>query len=72
MKTSFMELEKMIMLFIRLVLQLEDHGLRLQIVVLLIWLTQMDICMELEQTCMFIELCQMDLGVDLLILPLQG
>ena len=67
-----MELEKMIMLFIRLVLQLEDHGLRLQIVVLLIWLTQMDICMELEQTCMFIELCQMDLGVDLLILPLQG
>ena len=72
MKTSFMELEKMIMLFIRLVLQLEDHGLRLQIVVLLIWLTQMDICMELEETFMFIELCQMGLGVDLLILPLQG
>ena len=71
MKISFMELEKMIMLFIRLVLQLEDHGLRLQIVVLLIWLTQMDICMELEQTCMFIELCQMDLGADLLIVRLQ-
>ena len=70
MKTSFMELEKLKM-FIRLVLQLEDHGLRLQIVVLLIWLTQMDICMELEQTLMFIELCQMDLGADLLILGLQ-
>ena len=62
----------MIMLFIRLVLQLEDHGLRLQIVVLLIWLTQMDICMELEQTFMFIELYQMVLGADLLIIPLQG
>ena len=57
----------MIMLFIRLVLQLEDHGLRLQIVVLLIWLTQMDICMELEQTVMFIELYQMVPGVSLLV-----
>ena len=61
-----MELEKMIMLFITLALQLEDHGLRLQIVVLLIWLTQMDICMELEATLMLGELCQMVSGVSLL------
>ena len=72
MKTSFMELEKMIMLFIRLVLQLEDHGQKLRMLMLLIWLTQMDICMELEQTFMFIELYQMVLGADLLIIPLQG
>ena len=70
MKISFMELEKMIMLFITLALQLEDHGLRLQIVVLLIWLTQMDICMELGQTFMFIELCQM-VGLPLLKRMLQ-
>ena len=42
-----MELE-LIMLSIRLVLHLEDHGLRLHLPMLLIWLTQMDICMELD------------------------
>ena len=61
-----MELE-LIMLFIRQVLHLEDHGLRLHqhLPILLIWLTQMDICMELEQTLMFIELYQMDPGLSL-------
>ena len=52
-----MELE-LIMLFIRQVLHLKDHGLRLHLPILLIWLTQMDIYMELEVTMLFIELCQ--------------
>ena len=65
-----MELE-LIMLFIRLILHLEDHGLRLQHPMLLIWLTQMDICMELEQTFRFIELYQMVPGASLLMGGLQ-
>ena len=58
----------------RLVLYLEDHGKWLQVVVitvvvvLLIWLlTQMDICLELNQIFMFIELYQIMVpGVSLL------
>ena len=66
-----MELE-LIMLFIRQVLHLKDHGLRLHLPILLIWLTQMDICMESGQNIwMFGGQYQMVLGVSLLMGMLQ-
>ena len=53
-----LELEKMIMLFIKPVLYLEDHGQRLQMLLFQIWLIQMDIYMEFHFHGMYGELYQ--------------